>query len=202
MSEPVKIELMIRRKGGTVVDFGKNEATKVSYHFAPVDPANPDSPHVCEVNDDAHVNRLLSITGYRLFRGERTPIASLQLSSQPDSFEPEDEYGDLVGIDPQLVDGDWLHGYSRKVLEITPTHKAKLMAKLKKSYDETLPDGSSPNDYIRALLVHAVAEQEAASNLAAGNNTETGKEEVSQDSNDQGADNSTNDQSGNDNADD
>ena len=176
MSESVKIECLIKRRGGSEVTFGKNAATQVKYHFKPVDPANPDSPHVADVADDEHINRLLSIPGYRIYRDQAKPLASLALTPEPDNYQPEDEYADLVGIDADVVDGDWLHGFSRKVLAIDPKSKAKLSSRLKKSYEQTLPDGASANDYIRAILKNMIAEQEAASSLAQGNNTETGKE--------------------------
>lgn len=42
------------------IDFGEQV-----YFFKPVDPSNPDSAHVCDVKDNAHIGRLLGITeGY------------------------------------------------------------------------------------------------------------------------------------------
>lgn len=69
----VKIELSIKRAGGTVVDFPRwpsenvphLEAPAARYHFKPESPAE-NAPHVCEVAHPVHVQRLLSITGYRL----------------------------------------------------------------------------------------------------------------------------------------
>lgn len=185
MSESVKIECLIKRRGGSEVTFGKNAATQVKYHFKPVDAANPDSPHVCEIDNDEHISRLLSIQGYRIYREKSAPVISLPITPPESDYSPEDEYADLVGIDADVVDGDWLHGFSRKVLDIPPTHKAKLAGKLKKSYEQTLPDGASANDYIRAILKNMIAEQEAASALAAGNNIETSKEAAGEGAQDQ-----------------
>lgn len=53
----MKIESIIKRDGGTKVVLGETE-----YHFIPGD----DGRHVCSVEDEAHVDRLLSISeGYR-----------------------------------------------------------------------------------------------------------------------------------------
>lgn len=46
----------------------------VTYHFLPRDPSNPESEHVCEVADKAHVQRLLGIPeGYYLPDDEPAP---------------------------------------------------------------------------------------------------------------------------------
>jgi hypothetical protein len=60
----VSIKCKLRRPGGTKVDlFGK------VYHFAPSNPADPDSAHVCDVpfDDSKAIYRLLQISaGYEL----------------------------------------------------------------------------------------------------------------------------------------
>lgn len=59
------IESKLIRKGGSRVDIGGTE-----YHFQPY----TDGAHVCEVANEAHADRFLSITeGYRLYRGKGTP---------------------------------------------------------------------------------------------------------------------------------
>lgn len=53
----MKIESIIRRAEGSTVVLGTN-----SYHFTP----GEDGRHVCEVEDEAHIDRLLSIKeGFR-----------------------------------------------------------------------------------------------------------------------------------------
>lgn len=45
-----------------------------TYFFKPIDPANPDSEHVAEVENEDHIGRLLSITeGYYIAKG--APVA-------------------------------------------------------------------------------------------------------------------------------
>lgn len=48
----MKIESIIRRKTGSTVTLGKK-----TYRFA----AGEDGRHICEVEDEAHIDRLLSI---------------------------------------------------------------------------------------------------------------------------------------------
>lgn len=53
----MKIESIIQRSQGTTVQIGDQ-----NYHFAP----GEDGRHVCDVEDEAHINRFLSIKeGYR-----------------------------------------------------------------------------------------------------------------------------------------
>jgi hypothetical protein len=163
----IKIECLIKRQGGSEVPFGNNAATQVVYRFAPVD-NSPNSPHVCEVDNDDHINRFLSIGTYRLFREAEKPVTSLRLPDDVDSYESPDKYDDLVGVNPALVDGDWLGGFSRDVLGIPPRAKAQLQEKLKQSYDEELDSKASCNDLLRAILSHMVEEQTLASNIAKG----------------------------------
>lgn len=52
----MKIVCKLKRQGGTKVDIGK-----VQYHFKPENPADPDSPHSCEVTNPDHAARFLAI---------------------------------------------------------------------------------------------------------------------------------------------
>lgn len=54
----MKIELKIKRKNGSRIELGE----KV-YHFKP-DEKDPDGPHVAEVTEQAHIERLLAIPEY------------------------------------------------------------------------------------------------------------------------------------------
>lgn len=61
------IECKLIREGGTRVEIENTE-----YHFAPY----TDGAHVCEVANEEHADRFLSIReGYRLYRGEGKPVA-------------------------------------------------------------------------------------------------------------------------------
>jgi len=61
----MKIECILKREGGSVVDLGG-----IEYHFEPV----ADGAHVADVADEAHIDRFLSISeGYKLYHGKGTP---------------------------------------------------------------------------------------------------------------------------------
>ena len=63
----MKIESLIKRKGGSVVEM---DAPSRNYHFAPVSGKHED-PHVAEVEEQSHIRSLLRIReGFRVLEGE------------------------------------------------------------------------------------------------------------------------------------
>lgn len=63
----MKIESLIKRKGGSVVEM---DAPNRTYHFAPVSGKHED-PHVADVEEQSHIRSLLRIReGYRVLEGE------------------------------------------------------------------------------------------------------------------------------------
>ena len=61
----MKIQCILNREGGTVVDIGG-----IEYHFEPV----ADGAHVAEVSEEAHIDRFLSISdAYNVYHGDETP---------------------------------------------------------------------------------------------------------------------------------
>lgn len=61
----MKIECILKREGGSVVDLGG-----IEYHFEPVE----DGAHVADVADESHIDRFLSISeGYKVYHGKGTP---------------------------------------------------------------------------------------------------------------------------------
>lgn len=63
----MKIESLIKRKGGSVVEM---DAPSRTYHFAPVSGKHED-PHVADVEEQSHIRSLLRIReGYRVLEGE------------------------------------------------------------------------------------------------------------------------------------
>lgn len=61
------IESKIKRPGGSYIELGG-----ITYHFAP----NAEGRHVCEVDNDDHVDRLLAIPeGFRLYRDKPVTAA-------------------------------------------------------------------------------------------------------------------------------
>lgn len=81
----MKLECILIREGGTFVNLG--EAT---YHFAPQE----DGRHVAEVNNEAHIERLLQIPeAYRIYR--TNPIQEPQPVIVPPADEPDE-----IDVDP------------------------------------------------------------------------------------------------------
>lgn len=71
----MKIESLIKRKGGSVVEM---DAPSRTYHFAPVSGQHED-PHVADVEEQSHIRSLLRIReGYRVLEGEDLQDESLQ----------------------------------------------------------------------------------------------------------------------------
>lgn len=67
----MKIESLIKRAGGTVVDM---DAPKRQYHFKPEEGQPHEAPHVAIVGDATHAKTLLRIReGFRLAEGEPAP---------------------------------------------------------------------------------------------------------------------------------
>lgn len=63
----MKIESLIKRKGGSVVEM---DAPSRTYHFAPVSGKHED-PHVAEVEEQSHIRSLLRIReGFQVLEGE------------------------------------------------------------------------------------------------------------------------------------
>lgn len=97
----MKIECILKRrtvdpKTGVVTNGSDIELGAVMYEFRPLDPKDTKSPHVCEVTNKAHIERLLSIRdGYRIHgvldsapdAAPAVPAAAPQVGTRKD---PED----------------------------------------------------------------------------------------------------------------
>lgn len=61
----MKIQCILERKGGTVAEIGG-----IEYHFEPLE----DGAHVAEVENEAHIDRFLSIAeAYKVYHGKLAP---------------------------------------------------------------------------------------------------------------------------------
>lgn len=82
----MQIESKIKRAGGTRITMREPDR---EYHFTPIDPDNPQSPHVAEVAEKAHISRFLSIVeGYQYFGTSGQPDDRPALAG---TVEPEPE---------------------------------------------------------------------------------------------------------------
>lgn len=92
------IECRAKRAGGTEVDFGDEV-----YNFVPKDDKDPDSPHVCEVDNPLHVERFLSISEcYNELgkepRPKAAPVVSKDIEPVTEMVDDNEEAED----DPEL----------------------------------------------------------------------------------------------------
>lgn len=160
MTEETKatpIQCLLRRKGGTKVTFGHNAAKQKTYHFKPLND-DPESPHVCQVDDDEHADRFLAITeAYRLYRGDglvdAIPVTAGVID---DSFK--NRFDDILSIDFDNVPNDVVADWAGEVLEVTPAHHAKIKAKAK-SLNVTVKTGDTMTEVLRNIG-KAMQEQE------------------------------------------
>lgn len=55
-----------------------------TYFFVPIDPSNPDSEHVAEVTDEAHIQRFMQIPeGYYISKAQALPTTSKPAPAAP-----------------------------------------------------------------------------------------------------------------------
>lgn len=123
------IECLLKRKGGTIVNFGFHNKKKSVYHFRPLDLEDPESPHVCEVNNEEHYQRFLNIQeAYRPFNPdeEYEPVMQAPLAPEMDDYDPRNNFDDLLSVNPEDVSNEWLGQFAEKVLGLTIRQKQEL----------------------------------------------------------------------------
>ena len=167
MSQDNTIESLIRRKGGTVVEFGTpGLPSHARYHFKPE--SAEDGPHLCEVDNDEHYAQFLSIReGFRRYRRDAAPVQALTANQSAPAFAPKDPYADLVAVDSGTVSNEWLHGFSRQVLKIQPKNRQALDAKLLSGYGIQAEQRHTATDIIRLILSEMIKEQALAARVNA-----------------------------------
>lgn len=91
------IKSLIKREGGSHIQFGQEGNQEVSYHFKP---KAKDGDHVCDVTDKKHIQQLLSIQeGYEIADDE--PVKEPKAAKEP-TKHPKKDNGDDV-----LQGSDW-----------------------------------------------------------------------------------------------
>lgn len=151
----MKIECLIKRKGGSVITFG-HKPREVKYHFKPVSD-EIDAPHECEVENPAHVQRLLSITeGYRI-AGAEYPDEDESPAVNQDQYA--DAFESLHMVNPDTVDNKWLEAFATRVLEVSHSNKTRIAELLKSEWGiEVKPARETAVGLIRMALVECVRE--------------------------------------------
>ena len=158
------IECILKRTGGTVVEFGFHNKKKIKYHFQPLDPLDPDSPHVCNVSNNDHYYRFLDIEeAYRAFNPEEDyePVYSAPTAdNNEDNFDPRNDFNDLLSVNPEDVSNDWLGKFATTILEIPIKQKQKLADMATAQYGlEFDYKTTSATDIVRKILVERIKEE-------------------------------------------
>lgn len=162
------IQCLQRRKNGTRVAFGNNEATQVEYHFKPINPEIPGSPHVCEVDNEEHADRFLSIReAYRLYRGDDAYADKIPVTKGSDADEGKftNRFDDILSIDFETAGNDVVAKWSKEVLELTNSQSAQIRKKAK-SLDVEVKKGDNMTEVLRNIGKAMQAEEKAASDQA------------------------------------
>lgn len=158
------IECILQRKGGTVVEFGFHNKKKAKYNFQPLNPLDPESPHVCNVPNDDHYDRLLEIDeAYRAFdpKEEYEPVyAAPTPTNDEDKFDPHNDFQDLLSVNPEDVSNDWLGKFAATILETPIRQKQQIADIATKQYGlEFDYKTTSATDIVRKILVERIKEE-------------------------------------------
>lgn len=162
----MKIQCLIKRKGGSKPSFGHHAATAVEYHFKPIDPNDEQSPHVCDVEDEDHIASFLAVPSvYRVYVEGKPVLSVPPTTKELDTSKLKNLYDDLLSVNPEQVDGVWLEGFAREVLGIDPKSQAALKECLINDYNGTVTGRPATNTLIRSILVARIAQEKEASDL-------------------------------------
>jgi len=159
----MQIESLIKRKGGSVIEFGfPPKVTK--YHFKPISD-DLDAPHVCDVPDNSpYLGKLLAVTeGFRIF-GAEPEDAPEQVAVDPYAVTNPyaDQFDNLHLVKPDDVDSKFLQAFATDVLDVPHGNKAKLAELLKKEFDiDVVASRETANGLIRMALHECVKQAKA-----------------------------------------
>lgn len=166
MSQSVTIMLQhyLRGPKNREVPFGKpGFAGYCVYVFKPKYPERDrmalDNPHLCEVSDKEHINRLLSITeGYQLYLGEDdAPLPELVDEQE----ELEQPFGDLAELDVFAMTDDDLRKFAKAIMDVVPNRKEPILTWYAETFDDRDPLDAASNivDLLRQCAA-AIVEKE------------------------------------------
>lgn len=162
------IQCVLRRKGGTRVTFGHNLVNQKTYHFKPIDSDDENSPHVCDVDNEEHADRLLSIReSYRLFREGSGHVDRIEVTKGAGETEQSftNRFDDILSIDFETAENDTVKDWAKEILGLTPAHSAKIREKAA-SLDVEEKTGDNMNELLRKIGKAMQEEERAASEQA------------------------------------
>lgn len=139
----MEIESVIKRKHGTTIElYGK------TYTFAPKDPADPDSPHTCNVDDPDAIQRLMQIPeGFCVPGAKRANVSPSQSAPPP----PPTGDGQLEVVTEMVAENEPVEDI--QVEEEAGPPPAYLLTMLQLSVPKILKQlNKMPSDDLRALL--------------------------------------------------
>lgn len=156
----MKVECLIKRKGGSHIEFGY--PPKVTrFHFKPESDEDY-APHVCEIPDGSpYLGRLLAITeGYRVYGAEVAEDDSPSADEKADPYA--DKFDNLHLVNPNDVDGKFLAAFARDVLQVPANSKSAIADLLKKEFGiDVAVTRETPNSMIRMALAECVKQAQA-----------------------------------------
>jgi hypothetical protein len=103
------IQCLIRRKGGTVVEFDERSKERLGlplgvYHFKPRSAAE-DAPHVADVKNPAHIDHFLTIRTFKVLHeddraaaGATAPALGEKQTAKPEDKPPAGDAFDAAGV--------------------------------------------------------------------------------------------------------
>ena len=159
----MKVESLIKRKGGSVIEFGyPPKVTK--FHFKP-ESDDIDAPHVCDVPDTSpYLGMLLAVKeGFRVYGAEAEDEQG-QPSADPYAVVSPyaDQFDNLHTVNPDAVDGKFLAAFARDVLQAPANNKTRLAELLKTEFDiDANPTRETANSLIRMALAECVKQAKA-----------------------------------------
>lgn len=161
------VECILKRQGGSIVKFGYHGAKAIVYKFVPLDDTDPDSPHVADVTNDEHYNRLIGIVeGYRPYdpNAEYEEITAIPSGSVDgkEGYSTKNDMEDILSVDAQTISNEWLQEYAKTILKVTQKQALADLAtsryQIEFDYQTT-----TANDIIRLILIERQAEEKTAS---------------------------------------
>ena len=162
----MKIECVIKRKGGTQIHFGHHAATARHYDFQP-EGVGLNPPHVCEVDHDDDIGSLLAIKeSFRIYRADAKPVLAIAEPEPVDNSALKNRFDDLLSVDVNGVNNEWLEKFSRDVLGIEPTNRPELIAKMQEYGLEAKPR-QAVLSIVREILAAVVEQEQRGSDAAA-----------------------------------
>ena len=169
----MKIECLLKRIGGSDITFGQNVLRQVVYKFRPVDEKDNASPHLCEVDNKDHIERLLSIrpkTYVEYVEGQGAQFEDEDYEAAEPTGDEEDFSDSMLStVNPDTVSNRYVEGFARQVLSVNPKDKKAISAIYKQNTGKDLRTTMSATAMVRECLRCLVNDAKEALDIAKAN---------------------------------